>query len=195
MALITQAEVKVRLNIAAATTTYDDLIDAMIVDLVDWLPNYLNNHFTNPNLYYQASTLSFDTLTITDTALQFIEEGFVDDMDIYVAASDSNDGHYTLDTVAAGTMSTVNDHTFTIEAARDSSPFIFQVQFPKGLKSIVSNMIKYQIDQSNGGGAKSEKIGNYSISYGETPFAGSGASAYPSNIIGSLTPYRKLSWQ
>ena len=193
MALITTAEVKARLNISAST--YDTLIAAMIIDIVDWLPEYLNNHFLNLNLKYTASTLSFDTLTITDSAEQFIEEGFVDDMDIYVFTSDSNDGHYTLDTVAAGTMSIVDDHTFTIEAAGDASPIIYQVQFPKGLKSIVANMIKYQIDQTSGQGAKSEKIGDYSITYQDTPFSGSGASAYPSNIIGGLKPYRKVSWQ
>lgn len=193
MPLITQTEVKTRLNISV--TTFDDLIDAMIEDLVEWLPNYLNNHFTNSNLSYQASTLSFATLTITDTAEQFVEEGFIDDMDIYVFGSDSNDGHYTLDTVAVGTMSTVNDHTFTIEAAADAAPIIFQVQFPKGLRSIVSNMIKYQIEQTPGQGAKSEKIGDYSVTYKDTPFAGAGVSAYPSNIIGSLTPYRKVKWR
>lgn len=194
MALITQAEVKTRL-LLTSISTFDNLIDAAIVDLVDWLPTYLKNHFTNPNLRYQASTISFATLTITDTAEQFVEEGFVNDMDVYVFQSDSNDGHYTLDTVAVGTMSTVDDHTFTIEAAGDAAPIIFQVQFPKGLKTVVSNMIKYQIDVASGGGAKSEKIGDYSITYKDTPFSGAGASAYPSNIIGSLTPYRKLGWQ
>jgi len=191
MALITKAEVKTRLNITS--TDYDDLIDAMIIDLTDWLPEYLNNNFTNLNLEYQASTISFDTLTISDSESKLVEEGFVDGMDIYVFGSQHNDGHYEIDEVAAGSMTMVSA-SFTTETAGTVSPTIYQVQWAKGLKSIVSNMIQYQIDQANGGGAKSEKIGDYSITYGDTVFAGSGVSAYPSNIIGSLTPYRKLGW-
>lgn len=192
MALITKAEVKTRLNITS--TDYDDLIDAAIEDLTDWLPDYLCNLFINHNLKYQANTLSFDTLTITDSEAQFVEEGFVSGQDVYVAGSLYNDGHYEIDTVSTTEMAMVSA-SFVIEDEGDSSPTIYLVQWAKGLKTVVSNMIKHQIDQSSGGGAKAEKIGDYSITYKETPFAGSGASAYPSDIIGQLKPYRKLGWR
>lgn len=193
MALITKAEVKVRIGIATSDTSQDNLIDAMIEDLVDWLPEYLNNPFINLNLYYQASTISFNTKTISDSDSQFVEEGFVDGMDIYVWQSQHNNGHYTIQTVSTSEILTVNA-SFTVEAAGTVAPIIYQVQFPKGIRSVVSNMIKYQTTQAKQG-LSSEKIGNYSVSYSETPFSGAGVSAYPSNIIGGLTTYRKLKWR
>ena len=193
MAIITQAEVKTRLGITG--TSQDNLIDAMILDITDWLPDYLNNPFINPNLYYSASTISFATLTITDTADGFVDAGFVNGMDIWVNCSDSNNGHYEINTADTDELLVVdNGQAFTIEAAGDATPYIYQVQYPQGLKSIVANMIKFQINQTVGGDAKSEKIGDYSVTYKDTAFAGAGASAYPTNIIGSLKPYRKLSW-
>lgn len=185
--LITRQEVKDRLNIT--DTTKDDFIDAMILDLRDWLTEYLANPFINPNLYYTSDTISFDGKTISDSDSQFVIEGFVDDMDIFIFGSSNNDGHYTIKDVLAGSMDAVNE-VFTYEEAGEFSPKIYQVQFPSGLKSIVANMIKWQMNQFTSQNISSEKIGNYSVSYTD---GSSFDTSYPKSIIKSLQVYRKLS--
>ncbi len=192
MALITKAEVKLRLGIS--DTTQDDLIDALIIDIRDWLPDYLHNPFTNPNLTYTASTISFSSITISDSAEQLIIEGFVTGMDIYVSGSLHNDNFYEIaNVVGAGSM-TISSDTFTVEAAGTASPTIYQVLYPSGLKTAVSNMIRWQLNEQVNQNIAGEKIGNYSVSYKDTLALGEGAAAYPSSILGQLAPYRKLGW-
>jgi len=188
MALITKSEVKARIGIS--DTSQDDFIDAMILDLRGWLVGYLNNPFTNPNLYYSSDSLSFSGKTISDSDSALVTEGFVADMDIYIINSQSNNGHYIIDTITAGAL-TVLDSIFTIEAAGSASPLIYQVQFPDGLKSIVSNMIRWQMNQQMNQNIESEKVGNYSISYlAPTDSTGS----YPDSIMKSLSQYRRASF-
>jgi hypothetical protein len=58
--------------------------------------------------------------TITDSANQFLKLGFKKGDKITVAGSTSNDGTYTVDTVAAGTLTLILSDDLTTEAAGDT---------------------------------------------------------------------------
>jgi len=53
--------------------------------------------------------------TITDAANQFVVEGFQDGMTISISGTASNDGDYTIDTVAVGTLTLISGDSLTTE--------------------------------------------------------------------------------
>ncbi len=186
MALITLVEVKLRLGIADSDTSRDDMISAMIIDIRDWLPDFLNNKFLNKNLFYNAGTISFSSITVSDSESGFLDAGFVTGMDIFIDDSDSNNGFYLLATAQAGSM-TITSDTFTTEAAGDATPIIYQVLYPPGLKTPVANLIRWQMNQEVVQNIASEKIGDYSVSYASV-------DNWPSSIKAGLKPYRRVSF-
>jgi len=182
MALVKRSDVKTLLGIASATTTYDDLIELMIEFMGEWLPTYLNNKFTNTNLYISVNTISFVANAISDSDSGIVTAGFAQDMDIYIQGSKHNNGFYVLSSVAAGVMK-VKDHTFVTETA-EFTPVIYQVQYPKGLNIVTANLIKHQMTQGQNTGVASESIGDYSVSYD--------MSGIPMSLLQQLSPYKKV---
>lgn len=102
----------------------------IIVDFINEAQNLL---FTESNWYslyatrlfktvtYNASTIAFvdsDPDTITDSANGFGD--FQNVMQVLVSGSDSNDGTYTVDTAAAGTLTLQSSDSLTAEAASAS---------------------------------------------------------------------------
>uniref|UniRef100_A0A6H1ZVB5 Uncharacterized protein n=1 Tax=viral metagenome TaxID=1070528 RepID=A0A6H1ZVB5_9ZZZZ len=183
MALITSAEVKVLLSIPTATTTWDTLIANMIIIINEWLPNYLNNYFTDPNLYIESANISFTGTTILDSESSFVTEGFVTGMDIYVFGSLHNDGFHLITTASAGTL-TCTGSAFITEAAGDSTPRINRVKYPVSLKPSIANIIKFQIDQEKQG-LGTERIGDYTVGYGD-------GYNFPKSIVKTLGIYKKV---
>jgi len=164
-----------------STTDYDTLIAEAITDLSAWLPSYLNNYFTDPNLYIQASTIAFSGTDITDSDSGFVTAGFVTGMDIYVMKSAHNDGFYNITTAAAETLTT--DGSFVAESAADATPIIWRVKYPIGLKPALANLIKAQIDKQKQG-VSSESIGGYSVSFI--------TDDVERTLLRRLSPYRKV---
>jgi hypothetical protein len=75
---------------------------------------------TSADARISASTLAFtdnNPDTITDSNSGFVDAGFVAGMKIVVSGSTSNNGTYTVDTVAAGTLTLSTDDSLTVEAA------------------------------------------------------------------------------
>lgn len=102
----------------------------IIVDLINEAQNLL---FTESNWYslyatrlfktvvYNAATIAFNDAnpdTITDSANGFGD--FQDGMQVLVSGSTSNDGTYTVDTAAAGTLTLQSTDALTAEAASAS---------------------------------------------------------------------------
>jgi len=183
MALITSTELKAQLGITG--TDYDAAITQILLFLPDWVVDFCNNHFINPNLYLIGSGISFSTSTISDSDSGFTDAGFVSAMDIYVHGSQSNDGHYLISgTAVTSSAIVVSNKTFTTETALNLIT-LYQVQFPVGLKLVVSNIVGYLLTQGKNQGISNESIGDYSVGY---------LSDLPESIIKQLKPYRKAKW-
>lgn len=164
MALITSAEIKAILGITGSEK------DAQLTAIVPLLPGlvtgYCNDLFLNKNLSYTASTFSFLGHTITDSEEGFVDAGFQAGLDIYVSGSDSNDYLYTLSTVSASkvvtTSETPTSRSFTTEDSGNGIT-VYNVQYPEDIKIPVAYLTNDIM--VNNTGVKSEKIGDYSVSF------------------------------
>lgn len=177
MAFVTTTEVKSLLQISI--TTWDSYITSILLIMPDWIIDYCNNHFLNSELYYTANTLTFASQTITDSASGFVTAGFVADMEIYIEGSDNNDGHYIINTAAAGSL-VVKNKTFTAESSSEVIT-ICQVRYPEGLKLAVASIIGYLLSIGKSQNVASESTGDYSVSY---------LTDMPEHILKQLKPYR-----
>lgn len=191
MPIITKAKVKTLLQIT--NDTYDELINELIPIVQDFIVDYCNNTFKDPNIQINASTISFadtDPDTILDSLSGFVTAKFDADMEIVVSGSKHNNGMLTIASVAAGTITLVSTDSLVTEAA-DNDITIMKVEWPKGIWGVTARMIGFDIARTKEFmklGISSESYGDYARSYA---IMGEG-SGYPSNILGGLNPYKKV---
>jgi len=189
MAIITTAEVKTILQISGSDK--DTYIAAMIPIMQDYITDYCNDVFLNEDIYVDGATFSFSSRTVSDSDSGFVAAGFVSGMDIFIEGSYSNNGLYSLNTVAAASMTTTSaDPVSRVFVAEDAGAnlTIYHVQFPQALKMACANMIGYQMSRQNLENVSSEKVGDYSVSYADV------TGEYPSNILSTLKHYKRPSF-
>ena len=194
MAIITKRKVKTLLQID--NTIHDDLISELIPIVQDFIVDYCNNSFKDTNVHMTASTISFadtDPDTILDSASGLVDAEFSANMEIVVEGSDHNNGMFTIDSVAAGTITLIAADELVTEAAGNEVT-ITKVEWPKGLWGTTAKMIGYDIARTTNFksiGVSSESYGDQSRSYAIVGEAG----GYPMNILGGLRPYRRVSFR
>ena len=191
MPIITVQEVKYLLHYT--DDTYDTRIKTWIPYVRDRAVLLCNNKFTNDDCITEnADDLVFASATnptITTTDEGFTEDNFKANMDVYIKGSLLNDGFYTISTVTSTvmTLTTSDELSDETSTAQDTTVTITQVKWPDGLKPIIANMIRYDmIDRMGRSGVKSERIGNYAVTYE----SGQTGVDYPGDIIAGLDIYR-----
>lgn len=177
--IITLSEVKTLLQIGSS---YDTLINALLPIIEDQIIDYTKNNFTKGDGIVK-STLSFYTHSITDSTLGFDTTYWKPGQSIRVDGTDDNDGTYNIDSVSTSAIIVLED----LITETEGNPIqIRKVQYPKGLKLIASDMIKFNLSTSKAGsGIKSESIDDYSVTFDECK------NAYPMRIWQSLNKYSK----
>ena len=174
--------------------TNDTLILTLIPIVQADLCEYLNNYFLDTTINYHVSEVSFvkgSPDTITDDDSEFVKKRFATGMDIYVegATDSSNDGIWELAGVAAGTL-TLTSSNELVSMAYDDSDYpiagarIARIVWPKTLKLVVAQLVKYLIDRSNPDGALSESIDDVTIQYDRR-------GQYPREILAKADKYRR----
>jgi hypothetical protein len=191
MSLITVQEVKYLLNYT--DDTYDVRIETLIPYVRDRAVRICDNKFTNADCKTTGDDFVFASATnptITTTDEGYTEDNFKADMDVYISGTLLNDGFYTISTVTSTVMTLMVYDELKDEDIDDedlnASIDITQVKWPDGIKPIIANMIRYDmIERAKRSGAKSERIGNYAITYME----GSTGVDYPGDIVAGLDIY------
>lgn len=89
-------------------------------------PGTVGAVYWRPRIFEQITISFADTNPdeIRDAGNGFLTAGFVAGNVYTVSGTDSNDGNYTVDTVAAGTLTLDGDATLTVEAASDTVTII-----------------------------------------------------------------------
>jgi len=191
MAVVTLAEVKTLKQITVST--YDTLITTLIPIVQNEINDICHNYFLSSSVEYEADTIAFldtDPDTITDSAELFVDSNFADGMEIYVSGSINNDGYYTVDTAAAGTLTLASANTLIAEAAGETIT-INRVIWPQALKLVSANMIWQQVSRGQNPGFKSERLGDYSYTL-DTGSGSGGFAGYSAESIAGLRPYIKV---
>jgi hypothetical protein len=188
--MIDVGEVKMFLNYT--DTTYDTRIRQWIPYARDRVIRICNNQFTDHEIETYGGEYVFSTgNTIYCVDGDFTEEGFVAGDWCRVKGSVKNDGTYKIATVTS-TLLTVTDEFEMLHEDTDAigllrTVYITYVRFPKAIKPVVANMIRYDMtERANRTGVASERIGNYSVSYHRAASLG---FDYPDDIIGGLDPW------
>jgi hypothetical protein len=201
MALMTTAEVKSILGITAST--YDTQIAFFIPLVEDDLIDYLNNTFSDGYVYREsASAFTFvrgdsDTADyITDTEAEFLEKGFLSDMDIIIQGGGANVGLHTVSSASTDKL-LLSEYGILINQEQGDtkddnyigSVLITRVKWPNALKMPAAQMIWHLIDDAKASNVQSEKLDDYSVTYKAVAMAGS--NAYPVEILDRLNKWRR----
>jgi len=191
--IATLEEIKAILNITGST--YDDLINSLIPVTQNNLVDLLNNYFIDKRLYVSGTFTFTNTTNVISNGSNFTDEFSAGD-DIYICESINNDSVLTINTLTDTEITINSIYTLVdeLESKQPDTVYIFKVNFPAGLKIPFSMMIQYGMKQmvSSSSGLKSEKIGNYSYTNGDSGGGSSGAIlSYPASIIGKLRPYMR----
>ena len=182
-------------SILGFTATYDTSIAYWLPFMPGRVSAICNNKFTTKQAYVSGSDFTFSASTSIRTAEDsFVGDGnFAAGDDIMVKGTLRNDGYYVLSAVTT-VLLTIDENTTYAETAvvaenietedlRDA--YIYLVMWPRELKPVVANMLRYDIFERDGKkGITSEKVGNYSVSYKTTA-----GYDYPEDIIGGLDQF------
>jgi hypothetical protein len=179
MAIITTAQVKTYLQIDS--TTYDDIIDALIEPVLYDVFDYTQNYFHNNAVRLRSNQFTFSTLgTVVVAGTNFSTYSFQSGDIIHVVDSARNDGIYTATTVSSATITISTAETLLAET-EEKRTTIAKMDVPRSLFPTISAMIKSRIDNPSGTPI-SQSLGDYSVVYG--------GKDYPESIEKSLGKYR-----
>lgn len=169
--IATLTEIKALLGITVST--YDTQIKANIPIIEQAICDYCNNDFLDVvssykrgyilAVYTYKATLSFvaSTNSINDSGSSLAGLNFKAGDSVRVYNSIHNDQIYTIKTVAAGSIVFEDVDTVKDEAA-GSSILMARLLWPKTLKSVVADMVKFKINKKINPAVKSESIDDYS---------------------------------
>lgn len=195
---MTSAEVKQILQISTSDTQYDASIDAFLPFVEEDIIEYTNNGFQDGYVYRESGTaLEFirgDSDThdrITDEDEEFLVHGFRDGMPIVIEGGFANVGLYTIDSASSGTL-TLSEYGELIPQDQNDTKDdhvigrvrVSRVRWPEALKLPAAKMIWHLIDDAKANDARSESIGEYSITY-------AGSNEYPRKVVHMLDKWRR----
>lgn len=203
MAIITTAEVKTLLSLTGSV--YDTAIAALIPYVQADLCEYLNTYFQDGYVYRKSgsalvitrgATSSGTTQAdkMTDADALFIAKGFLSGMDVAIEGGYSNVGIHSIASLDASTMKFTSTGTLisqdpnsTLDNNYIGTLLISRVNWPRGIKRVVAQIIWYNIQRQKETGVQSESIDDYSVTY--APLSSGG---YPPHIVSALATYRKV---
>ncbi len=189
MSIITLDEVKTYLGITgvgsdALINTYIPIVQRRVVEICNhpFLASYEHGKLM---LEGQEVVFTTNTLTASDS---FGDAGFVDGDEIVIDGSYRNDGYYIVSTVADTVATLYASAGTVVSEISGASIVIGVVDWPRGIKPVVANMIRYDIDvRPLIKGVTSETIGDYSVMYSLPYRNGYG---YPAEILYGLSIYQ-----
>ena len=197
---MSSTEVKSYLGLSTASTTYDT--DISIYTPIVWedIKAITNNKFEEAYHWFQDDELVISSSNKTIT----IDTASTNDFNRLVQVGDTiqvsktwfNDGSYSVASFTTHVL-TVNESLID-ENSTDYqiTSFIFRVDVPNWVKAVGAKMIWYSLNNKtnvSGKDVKSERYGDYSVTYGTGDKASVGSyGGYPRSLINSLAKVRKV---
>ncbi len=176
-------EAKQLLQISQTDKTKDDVIEALIKPVQDFIINYCNNFFEKNDVWISGN---YEFVANDKTVLcpdeTFEDVVFARGMDILVEGSLNNDNIYEIKAIESGkiTLKLNDDEPIYNEEGYFT---ITRVIFPKALKRTAAKLISFDMNKKISEGLTSESIGDYSAGFG---------SDYPESLLRELNTFRKI---
>lgn len=137
---------------------------------------YTNNNFQNRNIRFSAPSNDRTLYGVSP----FIREGDT----IQISESQVNDGLYVVADVLEDSI-LVDKRLFTVD-----HNLVTKVEYPADIKMGVVNLLKWEINNRDKVGIKSETLSRHSVTYFDQD-ASNQAMGYPISLLGFLEPYKK----
>lgn len=188
MSIITLDEVKTYLAITGVASdsliqTYIPIVQRRVVEICNnpFLASYENGRLL---LEGQGVVFATNKMTADDS---FGDAGFAAGDEIVVDGSYRNDGYYIVSTVTDDEITLYASAGTVVSEISGASIVVGVVDWPRGIKPIVANMLRYDMDvRPLLKGVSSESIGDYSVTYTNT----GGGYGYPADIMYGLSIYQ-----
>jgi hypothetical protein len=187
VSIITLDEAKTYLGITGVGS--DSLIKAYIPIVQRRVVEICNNPFLSSyvhgRLMLENQDVVFSTNAMTASS-SFADAGFAAGDEIVIDGSYRNNGYYTISTVSTYTVTLQASAGTVVSEISGASIVIGVVNWPIGIKPVVANMIKYDMDvRPTLKGVSSESIGDYSVTY-----TNGGGYGYPMDLLYGLSIYQ-----
>ena len=158
------------------STVSDDLLKQKLDAVEVMVRKYTNNNFQNRNIRFLADSVG----TILNGSSPFLVEGDT----IQVSESRVNDGLYVLTSVSDSSV-TVDRPLFPVD-----HNLVTKVEYPADVKLGIVNLLKWDFNNRDKVGVKSETISRHSVTYFEVDHLNQ-VMGYPVSLLGFLEPYKK----
>lgn len=178
----TLTELKLLLGIEG--TEQDDLLNLELDITEDFIVEYTHNYFFDERLYLKDNFI-FDELTKTITTESKLDN-FTVGQQIRIIGSNLNDNIYIITDITNNIITVDKD----LENEENELFALLQVvKYPKGLKRIQAEMVKFNLITAEKTGIKQESISRHSITYGTDT-----EGVYPDYIVKKLNAYNNVSF-
>lgn len=181
--IATLSEIKALLGITS--TTNDTRIESNIPLIEQAICNHCRNDFIDKrNGVFTVKV--YGTITVSESAKTIelpTSHDFIAGDDIRIYGSIRNDGAYRIDSVNSNTLTI--DSVYSLKDD-ESVALVLKVNYPIDLKTIVANIVSYNINDKIDKTMKTEKIDDYSYTMSDN------INGYPSSLTNGLNNYRKL---
>lgn len=142
---------------------------------------YTNNNFQNRFVRFWAEIIQRRlTATHPTAVLDYLRVGDT----VQVSQSGVNDGLYVIEKIGDGFLE-VTDELFPAD-----HNLVTKVEYPADVQSGVLNLLKWEVENRDKVGIKSETISRHSVTYYDQD-ASNTVMGYPVSLLGFLAPYRK----
>lgn len=191
-------QVKDIIGIPQDDPTFDSQISALIPIIRDLIVAHTKNDFVDLRTY-ASGTFTFygpakavNARIVADPAFVWIDEGFYPNNDIRVFNSTYNDGYFEIQGFGGtGNEIILRGNPEILPGVTEYTTYIYRVVFPIPLQLVASEIIADRISRTArgqvAGGKKSEKIGDYSVTYQDP-----GAETWQKVYKEDLKPYMRM---
>lgn len=168
------------LKVEEVRALYPGKIDEELKALLDAIEGIIRAYTNNP---FQVRLARFCAPSVGDTlggSSPYIQA----DDTIQISESGVNDGLYVV----------VNADDYSTTLDRDlydvDHNLVTKIEYPAAVKAVARNLLKWEIENRDKVGVKSETISRHSVTYYDQD-AGNQVMGYPVSLLGGLKPYMR----
>ncbi len=153
-----------------------DVLEGQLEAVEILVRKYTNNNFQNRNIRFLASSDG----SVLNGVSPFLKVGDT----VQITESRVNDGLYTI-TALDDTTTTVNKDLWSVD-----HNLVTKVEYPPAVKMGVINLMKWEVENRDKVGIKSETLSRHSVTYFDLD-VNNQVLGYPVSLLGFLELYKK----
>ena len=160
------------------TSESEEMLKDKLSSLESLIRKYTNNNFQVKNIRFRTSVNDDGTITVGDTSLLKVGDT------VEISQSLYNDGVYTIEAITEAQILTLSEVLL-----KHDKLVVTKVKYPKDVILGVVNLMKWELENRDKVGIKSESISRHSVTYYDLD--ANSLLGYPRSLLAFLQPYMK----